>query len=391
MGRFAELADERRRIGEQQRSTYQPKATGVPLRVFRWWQRQHDDSYPVPKNFCHYWRVVFIWSWVLLLKKIFLNKYTLWLALLAIVALTIIAPFSMTNSFWGGMLILGGAAIFVTSIFAAMIIGNACMEGYEQSDLKDEPWPAWLFVLVGLPGTLLALIVAGIVWPLRFVPWSSIWDTLAHRDIIFGRYSIVGTLLRCAAAALVIFCFWSGAWWMGLIFILAQVTFWFEPFASQRMSRREEEQKTRERLEMEEFYARLDPLFRAFYRFSHSDEDFVEESYQEWLRSYLARAESLGFVSREDWIDCLVTDEMLPLQWQVTNSSNIDKMPEIDAEIRAFRAQLEEEKRTIETAEQRRFDYRVFRALLAVGEFIYLIYQAVRVTKWRICPKVRID
>lgn len=69
MSRIGKLAADIESRGREKRETWQPKAGGAPLRSYLWW-RDETGHHRAQENFCHFWRVVLIWSPLLRLRRL---------------------------------------------------------------------------------------------------------------------------------------------------------------------------------------------------------------------------------------------------------------------------------------------------------------------------------
>lgn len=162
---FREKANEIRAVGEQTRGDYTPK--GAPARIYNYWLNNSEsiDATAIrsggrKENFCHYWRVVAIWSPLLMLgNKIGLNGFML-LIFLANLGIIIYAGVS-TGSY---LAVFGGVALGLSVALGTIAGILAARQTRADTEFNYDARQTLVLRLCFLFGLPTALLFFGISW-----------------------------------------------------------------------------------------------------------------------------------------------------------------------------------------------------------------------------------
>jgi len=130
-------SDEVVKKGVLDRGEFNPPADSFHLKMYKYWERNTGARIPKTENFCHYWRVVALWSPLTFIREKFLDAIvvsTTWLILTALYVLGAIA-LGVFSSFWFPVIMLG-----VPYILAGIVSGGVSYttgEGFGNLDEDD--------------------------------------------------------------------------------------------------------------------------------------------------------------------------------------------------------------------------------------------------------------
>ena len=202
MTNFRDKARAVKAQGESVRGDYSP--TGTPKRMYDYWLR-HSISMKADairdgrrrENFCHYWRVVFLWSWLLFLGVKFVDFAQTKVGKTTGIVLGAVAVLSLVSAPAGilpGLLVLYLVVFGVGGIFAGALTARQTKERTRHEYTAQETLalragfvggfftaiPAWLFALAVLhhgkkvEKVVIATLAAMGVFVLGMIFWSAI-------------------------------------------------------------------------------------------------------------------------------------------------------------------------------------------------------------------------
>ena len=126
--------------GVEQRGEFAP--TGVPLRMWKYWAKHTKPSrVPARENFCHFWRVVAIWSPLMFLKNQILSvlertSVQIGLGLLALAG--IILASIVSQDFLGVVLTLLGIVVGLVACVIGIMSGYSLALDDDDMRVKEE-------------------------------------------------------------------------------------------------------------------------------------------------------------------------------------------------------------------------------------------------------------
>lgn len=163
MSKFRAKAAEIKEAGIAERGNFTPQ--GVPLRMYNWWlsNSPSDKAADIRRgarkeNFCHFWRVVLIWTpliWSFLTFAAAVTTKT-GMVVSAIIAVGILSVVVTTAGSWIGFFtILGLALAVIVAFFAVIMTGVWLAERYD--------WFEPALAITAITGFLGWLLVVGLI------------------------------------------------------------------------------------------------------------------------------------------------------------------------------------------------------------------------------------
>lgn len=202
MSRFARKSDEVVQQGALARGEFNP--TGVPLKMYKYWERVTRSKIPQTENFCHFWRVVVLWAPLNFLGQQALglfSKSATWYLVASLYALAfLVLSFTASAAF--------SAFLVIPYMLLGLITGTlAAKEGWPERDPNDQ----------GLRlATWLALPVSGLLYGV-----SKIGAFVGRHPRIETALGIVAvSLMAISVTSIVGVLLFAGFSSLGLEFIL---------------------------------------------------------------------------------------------------------------------------------------------------------------------------
>lgn len=391
MSRIKEMTREVIREGEDRRATF--AAQGMPLRIYAWWYR-HTKRRVVKENFCHYCRVVAIWAPLMfirmMLAKLFGDRQ-FWICI-ALASAAIVVGAGIAYPDVVGVVLVGLVVLCIA--IAGLIIGFA-LAFYLQDKNEFDDVPKWAkitsatLVLPALPTVVAGLAIGGLVSALisrlakRFYYW------MGNARLIKGRVSPFGVFLLLVAGFIFALSV-VGNWWIIPLAVLALIAAVYagkwaiEWFGYRLAQRRKERRLSAELAASQRSLAALEPVLRMIFNHFHSEAQ-DEEAYWDWRRDYVARAEERG--GKFVWID--IYNNAISYQFPDWGRWDHSLIFAIEEKLERLREERWQSKRQID--QQREvFVKKVASPFTVMGDFIILLAQFIRVSKWKICPVVEL-
>jgi hypothetical protein len=366
--------------GEAKRRTWNPDPNSAHARVYRWWQNK-TRQYVSQENFCHYWRVVLIWALLHWLAKPFL--YLLGTAVIGgVVWLT--ALYADT-----ALAVASVVGLFIYVVYGAVV---SLQLAYELNLEKEGvPWlgarPRVVRVLayvLALPVILFCAIIVSIVMALKwlhdkydlyakvgrwlinarpgkskFVSWLRPWVimlTLAVAALGVFEYTwLLVTLVAVAIPTVLLLAI------VGVAYVSSKVEDW----SAKRQRRIREEARQWQ----------VDAALRVIFEVLHPKWANDEDKYVAWRVRY--EAYWWGEV-----YDMSVTRH-------IDNLRNRRLQTEVCRRLGLLNKRIELGYYEFAMRSPRQ-PSRLQRGLVAVGDYLQLIWSVVLTKKWGICPFVEI-
>lgn len=384
------LANEIVAQGEDRRGTYE--ARGWPRRVHTWWATQTNRS-TTRENFCHYWRVVFIWAPLLRLRlglKRLASFALVWVLAVAIVVGALVFAGVVYRDV-AAVAILG-LAYAVWGLVVGILVATMLAGSNGSSKDEREPWWMWLAILIGLPAAPIGFIAyfAGKVLSSygarRFYRWC------VDARLIRGRISPLHAAWLLVYGGGIAACLLVGWLTSALLLVIIPVAIWLIRFAVSRLGESIERNRANRRLAVEisnkaQAITRLEPLFKTLYstiRPTRSDND---DKYHQWQQRLIKHVESRkGF---DVWqgdpssVYYAFIDAMPDLRSSAADNSLYACMRRMEGEQRELAAVQSAQREVARIAAKNR-PLRMF--FVGVGDATVLAAQYIRVKKWKICP-----
>jgi len=110
---FRRQTQEVREKGELERGTFVPTIEGTPYKMYKWWLERTRNP-PTRENFCHYWRVIFIWSPLMrlasVLGRVFGNKVILSTVITVLAVLLVVLGYTFN---FLSYVAVGAASVYI--------------------------------------------------------------------------------------------------------------------------------------------------------------------------------------------------------------------------------------------------------------------------------------
>ena len=390
MSRIKEMTREVVREGEDRRATF--TAQGTPLRIYKWWHR-HTKRQVTKENFCHYCRVVAIWAPLMfirmLLARIFGDRQ-FWICMaLAIAAVLIGTGIAFPGEVGVVLFWIVAACAAIVGFIVGIALSDYVKDKSEFDDMSKRLKIITAAVaLVTIPAVVFGFTV-GIIWngltgkaARRFYRW------LGDARLVKGRVSPASLLLWAAAGAVVALSI-VGNWWIVPLVVAVLVMIvvagrWAAErlgfyLAQQRLDRR----VSAENVARQRSLAALEPILRMI--FDHLHPEHSEEEYWDWHRQYVERTERRK--SKGIWSD--IYNYASPYYFPDWDDWNEELFTSVEDRLTALHQERWQSQRQ---SEQKReaLVKRVSSPFTATGDFVILLAQFIRVSKWKICPVVEL-
>jgi hypothetical protein len=389
MSQLRQRAIRAKEQGNLERRNWNPSPDSAHYKVYRWWQRQ-SDKWTAQENFCHYWRVIFIWA-----PLRWLVKPMLWLLGVTIVAMAVLGIAKYGETALQGLLM--GVALLASAayLYLGFKVAGQLLYKLNDSEFRDYGWP-WLdrknhtifglmmvaFLPVSIAIAILLLTLSAIIavlsglhedydlyarinsWFVDARPGNSKWVSWIRPWLIFPAILVVSSFFSEGALVLLMILLFIAAIF-GVIFLAAYVT----------DTRRERERAHEERLLHEARMARINLVLESLYYLLHPERQNLT-SYRLWRERYDQHL-------RRYWDVREAYD--LNIDWHLRFATKrLAKRPEIAEALRLFQEQMRELSVTPPAPEPSRFK----QFWRSVGDFLALIWSEILRRKWKICPRV---
>jgi hypothetical protein len=391
LSRIKEKAREVVREGEDRRASF--TAQGMPLRIYGWWHRRTKRQV-AKENFCHYCRVIVLWAPLLfirmMLAKVFGDRQ-FWICMsLAVTAILI----GIGIAFPAGIgTVLAGVVATILAI-CGLFLGYALAHYVkDKSEFADVPRVvkigAVVLMVLSFPAVSASFIVSAILIALASRRAKRVYRWIADTRLIKGHITPLGLLLLLVAGSVVALSI-VGGWWViplsiaGVAVAILVIRCSAEKFGYYLNGRREKRRAAVKRVVRQRNLVILQPVFRTIYDGLYPETP-KEEGYSEWYLHYIRRAEEQN--SSSVWANIYNYASLYYFpDWKEWDDA---LLVAVSQELERMRTQTRQSESRVE---QRRQEVvrKVVNPFVAIGDFIILLAQFIRVSKWKICPIVEL-
>lgn len=201
MTNLREKAREVYAAGVEERGNWTPPA--VPKKLYGYWARHRPDKAPVRENFCHFWRVVMIWTplWFVANTVVRVLTSRVFHVMMGIaVAVSLVMLWGMADYTWIPFAILGVLAYVVAGVAATVIYFDARTQEFAQT--RREKTSCIVVMVVTLPVSAFIWAMYGLVMGICAFTRSRAGAATSRmlRDLapwIFGALAL-GAISMCA-------------------------------------------------------------------------------------------------------------------------------------------------------------------------------------------------
>lgn len=158
VSKWRDKAREVKEAAEEERSNFQPREGSVPLKMYRYWEGS-TGAIVERENFCHYWRVVFIWAPLTWVWDHMTGVY------LSVIAAGVVAVVSLATGSWVPAAIAAGFAwVFGGLRTGAMLYTDQVKAtGWRRKLLLTAGFPWWCVTKIKIPDKVVGWLVGAVL------------------------------------------------------------------------------------------------------------------------------------------------------------------------------------------------------------------------------------
>jgi hypothetical protein len=391
LSRIKEKTREVVREGEDRRASF--TAQGMPLRIYGWWHRRTKRQV-AKENFCHYCRVIVIWAPLMFIRMMLARVFSdrqFWICMSLAVA-AILIGIGITFPAGIGVVLAGVAAtiLAICGLFLGYALAHYVKDKREFDDVpKVLKIGAVVLMVLTFPAVITSFIVSAILIALASRRAKRVYRWITDTRFIKGRISPLGLLLSLGTGCVIVLSI-AGGWWAiplsiaGFAAVIFVIRWSAEKFGYYLKGRREIRRAEVKRVVRQRNLVALQPVLRTIYTGLYPGTQ-KEEGYWEWYLQYVRRAEEQYTSSVWDKIYYYASLYYFP-DWE---EWDVGLLAAVRQELEQVHTQMQQTESRIE---QQRQDVvrKVVNPLVAIGDFIILLAQFIRVSKWKICPVVEL-
>lgn len=408
MDNLKDLRTEWKQLGEEHRKTFQPSVSGVPLRVFRWWENK-TGKYKRPVNFCHFFWAVVLWAPLLWLRQragkfLHSSKGPIVIGLVLVAAFAALC-IAYQSVFYTAVGVLG-AAIAITYVIWGFKLAYWALsdivddpEDQEQppgwySSLKRNPSAMLFLVALSAPMLILLALLCGLIYFTDTQAAKSAWHWYARRQRFNTSFTLRGYTGFAIFAGVEIACMLNGLWDIPIITLIVAVVFGLavavgvtsDRIAQKRKLEREQKSRTAEVARAWSIATHLEPALQILFEHQHPRKVGNRNSFLIWKQRYFNRVIDLHGTSEWEYI---LDSGRLPFYSRSPLNREISE--QIFRTIIDLRLALYAPVKDDQVNVKSRVPSSVKVAGSTVAAFVSMIWQMLTSLKWQICPWVKVE